>query len=1501
MFKENNRKKGRMISLTRTFALLLSIATVFATGQAYGQVSESPAPTSRAVVVLGEIEHIFVDDMTDMFSAGWIYADGSAVRIPANLLIDLPANRMTLRDLMEGAPADCAQNGESGLASSDTCLRSKGLHGGGAQILANRLEDGFLIAGDVFINKAMVGNVAGGIVPPTLAGYVSYIDYDQGYMVINGELGAKPAADGGTDSKGVICRINDPEMRQTIQSGLGCDGGPNCSPDPRFCTDPDNYSMTFVTGYPCCIPSSDAATGLRSQGADSTTGIGDEFCPMSNRNFVGPRGRTVPNSQFYVPIDVGDPIGVEGNFEVSSDGVRYFSTYGGSIGLGLKTKDDDQNPDHIIWMEVEMDCPPFDNARMKTLVIGFSTLDTSQVDFYKLHKDPVSGEDQEYPWGSTVGNIGTTNHGMPPNPGGIFKVGYDVDFLMGAPVSPGVSPCGNLINAGFSVCPNGGTMEEEVALQAPVTREIIGYSLHRETLAPGVTAHDILGNDAQHGMYLTPAGIGHPEFVEVNLHKADFPFVFEGVPWNLDRRLGVGGCAEIAGELACEDPGAVPMGSLALDPFPVSGDPDWVQHSVNNGVPPFSAERLHSYHPFGPGDVLNPNVDDPGARPAEPQLTGLIGAACDATNTAPTAAADTMTAAEDTATAIDLATLVANDSDLEFDTLEVFMIDEGSAEGGSVSSNGSQAVYQSGQDYNGPDEFFYSVTDGHGGISRGSVSITVTPVNDDPTPQLDDLTITSGAEFAFTGDMLLANDTDVDGDTMTVTSITEVAPGASPGTMTATATGWSFLPDPTGGLSAWSYSVEDGNGGSAVSVVRFWVNNSAPVASDDTATLDEDTPTAIAVTLNDTDADFDTLTISGFSSPSQGTLEWMPGEMLLYTPDLDSNGTDSFTYTVTDSKGTESTATANLTINPINDAPRVFHESADTLEDTPVDVAVLANDYDPENDPMTVSIPTNAAFEATITLLPGGVIRFVPFPNSALGLDSSIQYIVTDSHGASSTGMLTVNVIPVNDQPVTGIDSVVMLEDTSATLNVLLNDVDVDNDMLRVSAVEPSAGFPGTVTWDVNGNVTISPDPDAASTTPLLIGYTATDGVLTDDGTISVVIIPVNDDPQAADDLGLTMDEDGSLDIDVLANDSDVDGDTLQIASTSQGVRGSTEIQLDGTIRYTPNPDANGNDLFTYTIHDGNGGSSSATVAVTITPINDAPSAGQLAMLPMAEDGVKTVTAATILSVASDVDGDALRITNVGQPLNGQVSIDTDPVSGDIASLVYQPNPNFHGSDSFTYEITDDVIEGGVLTTTSATLTLNILPVNDFPVAINDANLSATGGEPLDIAPLANDSDPDGDPLTLDSLASGPFHGSATINASNNTLTYTADLGFDGSDTILYVVSDGHGGSATASIVISVTAPVSQSLAVIRGDANIDGQLDVSDPVETVLYLFDADPVACLLALDSNDDELVDLGDIIFSLNNLFSTGADPAAPYPFCGLDPTEGSLPCTGFGICD
>ncbi|NRA75702.1 MAG: tandem-95 repeat protein, partial [Planctomycetes bacterium] len=896
----------------------------------------------------------------------------------------------------------------------------------------------------------------------------------------------------------------------------------------------------------------------------------------------------------------------------------------------------------------------------------------------------------------------------------------------------------------------------------------------------------------------------------------------------------------------------------------------------------------------------HPYTEDPGAREFSPEPDGLQGAHCDVTNNDPDAAQDLLSAVEDTVTFVSMEDLLANDSDPDLDIIRVFMVEGGSREGGTVTDTGAGVSFQGAPDDNGLDEFFYSITDDHGGVSRGTVVVDISAVNDNPEGTDDHLTVSStGGDFEFSDALLLANDIDVDGDTLSVSAIDAIDATSSPGTMTPTATGWSFSPDAAGGLSSFNYTIDDGNGGTGLAQVHFWVDNSAPVAAGDIVVIDEDTPVLIDVLANDSDPDGDALSVSGLTSPGIGSVELMASGEVLYTPDLDENGTDSFTYNVTDGKGTESSGVVSINIFPINDAPRVTADIAITLEDNAIEIPVLANDYDPEGDNMTVSLPSALAFSGTATLMPGGVVLFTPFPNSALGLADNFIYVVTDTHGASSTGIISIQVTPVNDQPIAGPDSAVMLEDNSTTINVLANDSDVDNDLLRVTSVDVPADFPASVQWEMHGLVTVTLEADFNTVGALSFTYTVSDGFLEDQGLVGVLVISVNDSPVAVDDLKNDLLEDGSLIIDVLANDSDVDGDTLQIAAVSDGLLGITTLLLDGTVLYTADPDAHGSDQFSYTITDNAGGQASATVALDIESVNDAPLAGLLAAFPMPEDGVRTIQASTILSAASDADGDALSIINVGQPMHGSVALETD-ASAVITSLIYTPDPNFFGFDEFSYEVTDSVVGDNGFAVGEGLIQINVLPVNDVPIANNDANLTVAGGESLAIAPLANDSDPDGDLLSLIGLLSGPFHGSAVIN-SDGTLTYSADDNFVGNDTMIYVVQDGHGGSATATIVVTVTASASSAMAVIRGDANIDGQLDVSDAVETVLYLFDSDPVACLLALDSNDDELVDLGDIIFSLNNLFSTGADPAAPYPFCGTDPTPGSLPCAGFGLCD
>ena len=1488
----NLRARAALFRAPSRIALLALVALSFFSAPMLAQ-------DVAGVPLLGKIEYVFLDDPSDPWSSGTIIVEGTPVIIPRNLLIDLPANRLTLQQLFADAPPACVANGETGLATTDTCL--EGREGGYAQILANRMPSGHFIAGDVFLAKSATGEVAGALIPTTIGGFVSYIDYDQGYLVINGIMGEKPRDDGGPpENEGYVVRINDPDGVHTIQSGLGCDGGPNCSPDPRFTNDPENYTVGASNGYPMCIPSA-VTGGNRTTGADPLTGAGDPFCPHTNRfvNGVEIRGRQipVPDSRRFMPMILGDDFGGEGNWE-EINGVRFFSAHTCGVAYGFRTLRLPSQPDYITMVEVEWDAPGFQNERNKSLVIGFSTLDESPVTVFALHKDPVTGEDNRYPIGSTIGNLDTTFHGVAPNAGGIFKFGYDIDFIKGAPVSPDVSPCQNLLNAGYAVCPNGGTMDEEFAIMSPVSREVIGVSLHRSEMLPGNEPLDVQGNIAGYGQYLTPIGVGHPEFVEIDLDKNSTAFIFAGEPWNLDRRLGPGGCIDDNLDNDCDmtDPT-----QLSLDPFPYS----FLDPREQATLPGFTRDRVLAHHPFGPTDFL----PYPPTTLPDPQFLSFAFAAapgnrCGIPNDLPVAQADSVTTDEDTPLLIPGADLLLNDLDADGDSLLIYLADERSTEGASVALDAAgDLLYTPPIDFNGADSFQYFISDRHGGTATALVSVNVLPVNDPPIARDDDFAspVLNPQPIVIQVADLLANDTDIDGDTLTVIEVDDFSPTFEGGTIVVSPP-FPALPQtitytpPANGTTVdlIFYDIEDPSGEISTADIRIHLGNDAPLTDFDEFTTDEDVPLLLNPTLNDFDPG-DTLSVIAFTQPLNGTVVQVGPQTLRYTPNPEFFGFDDFEYTVSDGRGGTEFDDITIEVIEVNDPPVAIADFASTLEDTEVFIDVLANDVDPEGQPLTLILdPTLnvAGFDALLVEVVANQIRYVPLPDEANGVPDTIFYTVSDGV-TSSVGILTIAVAAVNDAPVALPDVAVTLEDFPVTINPLLNDFDIESDTLRILSVNVPAGFPADVTF-TNNTITMVPDADFNDEAGVSFGYTVGDGRDTTSSTVTLIVIPENDAPVAANDLGNVTDEDTSITIDVLANDTDQDGDPLQIFAVTPPIFGSVIVTGTGALLYTPNPNANGSEVFQYSLTDNFGGVSSATVAITVNPINDAPDAGDDGPVPMAEDTTRLLNIGLLLANDVDVDGDPLTITGISSPAaNGTATLVFDGGSNVIA-IEYVPNANFNGTDSFEYTIVDPTGEDS-----TATVTMSVLPVNDAPDASDDVFVidQDTNGV---FAVLPNDSDVDGDPLTVTAIVGTPLNGSIGING-NNTLSYTPNPGFFGIDTLTYQVSDGQGGTDQATVTVAVQEVITLNASFIRGDANTDGNLDVADPVQTLVVLFQAAPALCIASHDSNDDESINIGDIIFSLNYIFSSGEQPAAPFITCGEDPTAGALNCEATGICN
>lgn len=366
--------------------------------------------------------------------------------------------------------------------------------------------------------------------------------------------------------------------------------------------------------------------------------------------------------------------------------------------------------------------------------------------------------------------------------------------------------------------------------------------------------------------------------------------------------------------------------------------------------------------------------------------------------------------------------------------------------------------------------------------------------------------------------------------------------------------------------------------------------------------------------------------------------------------------------------------------------------------------------------------------------------------------------------------------------------------DEDAVLNaasVLTNDSDPNGDSL--TAVLENGASNGQLTLNVDGTFAYTPAANFSGSDSF--AYRADDGTETSYvAAVAITVNAVNDAPTAADDSDSTA-EDTPITIDVLANDTDVDADTLTIGSINQPGNGSATINA-GAITYTPNSGFTGVDTFTYTATDGNGGQDNATVTVTVTAPNDSPTAVDDSA-SVDEDG--SLNGSSILANDTDPEGNALTATLESDTANGQLTLNSD------GTFVYTPATNFNGSDSFTYRAND----GTSASDNVASVSIVVNPVNDDPTAADDSGF-AVENTSLELAVLANDSDVDGDALSVLS-ASQPSNGTATINSAtsnpNDTITYTPDPNFLGADSFTYVIADGNGGQDTATVTVSVNDP----------------------------------------------------------------------------------------------
>ncbi|MBD9387908.1 tandem-95 repeat protein [Agrobacterium sp. AGB01] len=728
----------------------------------------------------------------------------------------------------------------------------------------------------------------------------------------------------------------------------------------------------------------------------------------------------------------------------------------------------------------------------------------------------------------------------------------------------------------------------------------------------------------------------------------------------------------------------------------------------------------------------------------------------------------------------------------------------------------------------------YTISDGQGGTATATVTVTVTGENDAPIAGNDSFTTNEDTPVIIN---VLANDSDIDGGTLTITAINDTVVSAgnsvnvTGGRVTLNANGTlTFTPTADyNGTPSFTYTVSDGQGGSTTATVNGTVNavQDPPVAVDDTFTSLEDTAVTINVRANDYDVDGDPLTITqinglaivtgGSVAVTGGTVTLNTNGTLTFNPTANYNGNPSFTYTISDGQGGTATATVNGTVTPVQDPPIATGDTFTTLEDTPTTIAVLANDSDPDGDPLTIiqingtaisSGATVAVTGGTITLNANGTLTFNPTAN--YNGSTSFTYTISDGQGGTATATVNGTITPVNDAPVAVDDTFTTLEDTATTINVRGNDSDVDGDALTITQINGTAIVTGatvsvtggTVTLNANGTLTFTPTPNYNGNPSFT--YTISDGNGgTATATVNGTVTPINDAPVAVNDT-FTTPEDTAITFDVRSNDSDADGDALTVTAingtaitTGQSVAitgGTVRLDADGRLSFTPNANYHGPINFTYTVSDGTA-FANATVSGTVTPVNDAPTSSDISISTQ-ED---TPFNGTL--VATDVDGDAVTFSlGTTTPAHGTVTINAN------GTYIYTPSANYNGTDRFSFVVTDP---SGARN--EYTVTITVTDVNDNPVGTPIPNRSANDGAVVNFDVSTFFSDVDGDTLTYSQTGLPSGLSISAAGLITGTIDRNASQGVNnGVYTVTISVSDGNGGTAqqTFSIAVSNPAPI---------------------------------------------------------------------------------------------
>ncbi|WP_264875584.1 tandem-95 repeat protein, partial [Vibrio agarivorans] len=534
--------------------------------------------------------------------------------------------------------------------------------------------------------------------------------------------------------------------------------------------------------------------------------------------------------------------------------------------------------------------------------------------------------------------------------------------------------------------------------------------------------------------------------------------------------------------------------------------------------------------------------------------------------------------------------LLSNATDVEGDDLTALNLTVDGNATVTTNDDGSFTITPD-VDWNGDIDISFDVSDGENIVASGA-DLAVNPVNDLPQPQDQEFTVQEDGVLTFTDAHLLRGASDIEGDNLTVEGISYEG---TDGVLTDNGNGtYSFAPNENfNGDVEFSFNVSDGTDTVSANVnVQVTEVNDPPVAGSTSYTVNEDSSITISneqLLANSSDVEgevaIDSVTYSGtdgvFADNGDGTYTFTPNENFA--------GDISVDVTVVDEDGATAETTAGIDVIEVNDPP-IAGPTTYTIDEDSVltfnESQVLANASDVDGEVSVVDVSYDGP-DGIFTVNDDGTCSFAP--NENFNGEVQLDVTITDDDGATVDTVINVNVLPINDAPVSGTTAYQVDEDGSITISqeqLMSQASDVEGDDLSASNLTVDGNAEVTVNDD--GSFTIIPDADWNGDIDMT--FDITDGTDTIQATADLTVNPVNDLPQPQDQ-EFTVEEDGTLtftDADLLAGATDIEGDDLSVEGISYtGTDGILSDNGDGTYSFAPNDNFNGDVEFTFDVSDG--------------------------------------------------------------------------------------------------------------------------------------------------------------------------------------------------------------------------------------------------------------------------------------------------------------------------